>query len=207
MPQPSEEENRTPGEGPDADGLGAELEGFRARLERMVMVRIAPRLRRRVDPADVIQEAFAEVARRMEEFRAKRPLPFFLWVRLIAGQKLAEFHRRHLGAAGRDMGREVTPGNIPAASSASLAERFVDPGPTPQHEASHQETLGRVRRALDELDELERELLALRYFEGLTLEEAALVLGLSPSGVKRRHLSALRALRAELPRQDDMLTP
>lgn len=207
MPTPSDHgEDPKPLHDP-AGTLGPQLEGLRPRLERMVAVRLDPRLRRRVDPSDVIQEAFAEVTRRLEEYRAKSPLPFFLWVRLIAGQKLAQIHRLHLGAAGRDVGREVTPGNIPSANSASLAERFVDPGPSPQSEAAHQEALARVRHALDGLDALERELLALRYFEGLSLEEVALILGLSASTAKRRHLNALRALRAALPHSDDVPTP
>lgn len=193
-----------------AGDIGAQLELFRPRLERMVTVRLDPRLRRRVDPADVIQEAFVEVARRMEEYRAKRPLPFFLWVRLITGQKLLEFHRRHLAAGVRDVGREVTPGSIPSASSASLAERFVDPTPSPANKVARNETLARVRKAIEGLEELDREILALRYFEGLSIEEAATVLELSPSSAKRRHLHALhalRALRAELPHQDDVATP
>lgn len=207
MSRPTEDAEFRSGGRPTAEELGAEFEGFRPRLERMVAVRLDPRLRRRVDPSDVIQEAFAEVTRRLEEYHSKHPLPFFLWVRLIAAQKLVEFHRRHLGAAGRDVGREVTPGSIPSASSASLAERFVDPGPSPQSEAAHQEAFARVHRALDGLEELERELLAMRYFEGLSLEEVALVLGLSASAAKRRHLNALRALRAALPRSDDVPTP
>jgi RNA polymerase sigma-70 factor (ECF subfamily) len=183
------------------------LERFRPRLTRLVTVRLDPRLRRRIDGEDVLQEAFVEVARRLTEYCAKRPMPFFLWVRLITGQKLAEFHRRHLAAAQRDAAREVSPASIPSASSASLAKAFVDPERSPPHKAARREVLGRIRRALERLEELDREVLALRYFEGLSNDEAALVLGLSSSSAKRRHLQALRRMRAELPRADDVPTP
>lgn len=172
----------------------------------MLTVRLDPRLRRRVDPDDVLQEAFVEVSKRLSEYLAKRPLPFFLWVRLLTGQKLNEFHRRHLAAGLRDAGREITPGSMPSASTASLAELFVDPGTSPSQKAARREVLERVRVALEGLEELDREVLALRYFEGLSIEDAAEVLGLSLSSAKRRHLHALRALRAELPRQDDVPT-
>lgn len=187
--------------------LGPVLEGFRPRLERMVTVRLDPLLRRRIDPEDVLQDAFLEISRRLAEFRAKRPMPFFLWVRLLTGQKLAEFHRRHVRAAQRTVAREITPGSIPSASSASLAKAFVDPGRSPAHKAAGREVLARIRSALERLDELDREVLALRYFEGLTNDEAAHVLGLSSSSAKRRHVQALRRLRAELPRADDVPTP
>jgi RNA polymerase sigma-70 factor (ECF subfamily) len=205
--EPPEEREGTTSVPTSAADLGPTLERLRPRLERMVTVRLDPRLRRRVDEEDVLQEAFAEVARRLSEFHERRPMPFFLWVRLLTGQKLAEFHRRHLGAAQRDAGREVTPGNIPSASTVSLARAFVDPGRSPAHRAASREVLARIQAGLERLEVLDREMLALRYFEGLTNDEAALVLGLSSSSAKRRHVQALRHLRAELPRADDVPTP
>jgi RNA polymerase sigma-70 factor (ECF subfamily) len=206
MSTPSSEDREGADPASAAD-LGAVLERFRPKLERMLRLRLDPRLRRRVDPADVLQEAYVEVSRRLQEFLDKRPTSFFLWVRFLTGQKLAEVHRRHLKAAQRSVAREVTPGSIPAASSAHLAERFVDLDRLPAQKAARREVLARVQRAMEELEELDREVLALRYFEGLSGEEAALALGLSPSSAKRRHLQALRRLRAALPRVDDVPTP
>lgn len=173
----------------------------------MLAVRLDPRVRRRVDPDDVLQESFLDVSRRLDEYLAKRPMPFFLWVRLLTGQKLAEFHRRHLDAARRDAGREVTPGSIPAASTVSMAGRFVDPGHSPSEEAARSEVLERVQRALEGLEEIDREVLALRYFEGLSSQEAATVLGISLAGAKKRLVTALDRLRSVLPRPGDVPTP
>ena len=187
--------------------LGARLEQFRPRLERMLDLRLDPRLRRRVDPADILQEAFVEVVKRFDEFRSRRPMPFFLWVRLQTLQTLARVQHRHLGTARRAAGREVTPQSLPAASTFSLAKAFTQPGLSPSKEVARLELLERVRAALDRLDEEDREVLALRYFERLTNEEIAIVLGLTPSGEKKRHARALARLRRELPSAEDVPTP
>lgn len=199
-------ESRDPPE-PRAGNLGALLTRYRPRLERMLALRLDPRVRRRVDPEDVLQEAFLEIASRLDDFLATRPMPFFLWVRLQTGQKLAEFHRRHLEAARRDAGREVTPGSFPSASSASLADRFVDSGRSPFQEAAREEALARIQEKLERMEEIDREILALRYFEGLSSEEAATVLGISLAGAKKRLVTALRRLRLVLPYPGDVPTP
>src|SRR5687767_187110 len=108
-----------PGTNPDdalvraaADGdqasLGLLLNRDRDRLRRMVALRLDWRVQGRVDPSDVIQEAQLEAARRLDEYLDNPTMPFFLWLRLITGQKLAQLHRHHLGAKMRDAGREVS---------------------------------------------------------------------------------------------------
>lgn len=177
--------------------LGALLEEFRPRLERMLELRLDQRLRRRVEVADVLQEAYLDVARRLEEYRATRSMPFFLWVRFLVGQKLLEVHRRHLDTDRRDRNREVSP-QFPAASSASMALALLDPAPSPSEVVARAEEHGRLQEALDRLDENDREVLVLRYFEQLSNEEAAQVLGLTPSGAKQRHLQAMRRIKVAL---------
>jgi RNA polymerase sigma-70 factor (ECF subfamily) len=82
----------------DGRWLGELFERHRGRLEQMVRLRLDRRLQGRLDPADVLQEAYLDVARRFPEYAARRDMPFYLWLRLLTGQKLAELHRRHLGA-------------------------------------------------------------------------------------------------------------
>src|SRR3954469_3174734 len=85
--------------GGDAQALGLLFEHHRGRLEMMVRLRLDRRLQGRIDPADVLQEAYLDVDGRFGEAAAgSRELPFFLWLRLLTVQKLAELHRRHLGA-------------------------------------------------------------------------------------------------------------
>ena len=96
---------------------------YRKRLKQMIRLRLNRRLQSRVDESDILQDAFLEAAQRLPDYLANRPLPFFLWLRHIAGEKLIDSHRRHLGAQMRNAAQEVSlhRGPMPAASSVSLA--------------------------------------------------------------------------------------
>ncbi|MBV8315993.1 MAG: sigma-70 family RNA polymerase sigma factor [Planctomycetaceae bacterium] len=191
----------------DVQALGALFERHRGRLEPMVRLRLDRRLQRRLDPADVLQEVFLDLTRRLPDYLAHPTLPFFLWLRLLTGQKLVDLHRQHLGTKMRDAGLEVAlhRGASPRASSASLAERLLGRLTTASRAAIRAETQLRVQRALDAMDPIDREVLVLRHFEMLSNDEAAQVLGLKPSAASNRHLRALRRLKevlAEIPGLD-----
>jgi RNA polymerase sigma-70 factor (ECF subfamily) len=113
--------------GGDCTALAALFERHRGRLEQMVRLRLDRRLQGRPDPADVLQETDLDVARRFPDHRANPALPFFLWLRLLTGQRLVDLHRRHLGAKMPDAGLEVSlyRGDFPRAPSASLAELLL----------------------------------------------------------------------------------
>ena len=157
---------------PTPANVGALLEGLRPRLERLLALRFDRRLSRRVDPGDVLQETFAEVVQRLDEYLAKGPMPFYLWVRFLTVQKLARVHHRHLGTALRDVRREVTP-RVRARRRARCRWRRPSPSPAPlpSKEIERREMIERVSAALEKLDDDEREVLALRYFERLSNEE------------------------------------
>jgi len=191
----------------DVQALGALFERHRARLELMVRLRLDRRLQRRLDPADVLQEVFLDLTRRLPDYLARPTLPFVLWLRLLTGQKLVDLHRQHLGTKMRDAGLEVALHRAasPRASSASLAERLLGRLTTASRAAIRAETQLRVQRALDAMDPIDREVLVLRHFEMLSNDEAAQVLGLKPSAASNRHLRALRRLKevlAEIPGLD-----
>ena len=110
-------------------GLLSELLGrYRDRLRQMVRLRMDRRMQGRIDPSDVIQEAYFEASRRLAEFLANPTMPFFLWLRFLTGQQLVAAHRRHLGIQARDAKREVSLGGgaFPEATSAALAAQFAD---------------------------------------------------------------------------------
>jgi RNA polymerase sigma-70 factor (ECF subfamily) len=170
------------------------------RLRRMVALRLDPRLRGRVDPSDVLQEAYLDAARGLPDFLREPPLPFFLWLRQLAGTRLAKAHRHHLGTLRRDARREF--GAVPGASSVALADRLVGPGTRPSEAAARAELRARLLDALDRLDPLDREVLTLRHFEHLTNGEAAQALGLTDGAASKRYVRALERLRdvlADLP--------
>ena len=173
---------------------------YRKRLKQMVRLRLNPRLQGRVDDSDVLQEAYLEAARRLPEYLADRPLPFFLWLRHLTGEKLIDAHRRHLGARMRDAAQEVSlhRGPMPAASSASLAAQLLGRLTSPSQAAVKAETRLRVQEVLNRMDPLDREVLALRHFEQLSNAEVAETLGLNESTASSRYLRALKRLKDEL---------
>src|SRR5436190_764968 len=119
------------------------------------------------------QEAYLEVARRLDEYLREPKLPFFLWLRHLTALKLAEVHRRHLGTQLRDADREVTlhRGGLPLADSVSLAAQLLGTLTTPSQAMIKAETRLLVQEALNSMEPIDREVLALKHFEQLSTTE------------------------------------
>src|SRR5947209_12882027 len=183
--------------GGDAEALRALFSRYRDRLKRMVHLRLSRRLQGRVDDSDVLQEACLDVSRKLAEYAADPKLPFYLWLRHMTGLKLVEVHRRHLGTQLRDADREVTlhRGGLPEADSASLAAQLLGTVTSPSEAAIKAEQRLMVQEALNSMDPVDREVLALKHFEQLSVSEIAEVLGLSKAGAGSRYLRAIKRLR------------
>jgi RNA polymerase sigma-70 factor (ECF subfamily) len=186
--------------GGDSAALAELFSRYRRRLRQMVRLRLDRRLQGRVDPSDVLQEAYIDLTQQLPSFLAKPEMPFFLWLRLLTGQRLSRLHRQHLGAAMRDAGREVSlyKGALPQASSASLAAQLLGHFTSASEAAVRAERQLLLQEALNALDALDREIIALRHFEELTNQEAATVLGLSKAAASNRYVRALTRLQATL---------
>lgn len=148
----------------------------------------------------MLQEAYLEIARRATEQAQLQEMPLSLWLRMMTGQKLLEFHRRHLGAQQRDVRREVTlyAGAMPEASSVSLAAFLLGPNPSPSESARRAELQLKLQEMLNSLESIDREVLVLRHFEQLTNNEVVQVLGVSKNAASNRYVRALARLRAVL---------
>jgi RNA polymerase sigma-70 factor (ECF subfamily) len=183
----------------DADARGQLLTRHRDRLRKMVAWRLDRRLAARVDPSDIVQEVLTEADRKLERYLRDRPLPFLPWLRQLAWEHLATLHRRHVRAQRRSVRREE-PGvlALPDESAAMLAERLVDSASSPTQHVVRQELRQRVRTALAQLAERDREVLVLRHLEELSVADTAAVLGISPGATKVRQLRALQRLWALL---------
>jgi RNA polymerase sigma-70 factor (ECF subfamily) len=181
----------------DQEALRQLFSHYRDRLKRMVHLRLSRRLQGRVDDSDVIQEAYLEISKKLPEYVAAPQLPLFLWLRHLTGLKLAEVHRRHLGAQLRDADREVSlhRGGLPEADSVSLAAQLLGKLTTPSQAAIKAEQRIYVQEALNSMDPIDREVLALKHFEQLSTSEIAEVLGLSKAGAGSRYLRAIKRLR------------
>jgi RNA polymerase sigma-70 factor (ECF subfamily) len=181
----------------DEGALAVLVERHRDRLERMVRLRMDRRLQGRVDPADVVQEAYLTVRGKFPHYSADPRLPFFLWLRLEVGQKLVDVHRFHLVDQRRDAGQEVSlhRGALPQVSSLSLAEHLLGKLTTASQAAMRVELKLRVQEALNRMAPHDREVLILRHFEELSNAEAAQVLGIKPSASVNRSVWALKRLK------------
>ena len=191
----------------DESAVAELFQRSRERLLQMVSLRMDRRLQGRLDPSDVLQETYLDFSRRLPDY-AKNPttMPFYLWLRFLTAQRLVDLHRQHLGASMRDAGQEVSlhRGALPRASSVSLADQLLGRRTTASQAAIRAETQIRVQEALNSMDPLDREVLALRHFEMLTNEETAQVLGIKKSAASNRHIRALKRLKEILATYRDL---
>jgi RNA polymerase sigma-70 factor (ECF subfamily) len=187
---------RRAGEG-DPQAIGDLFSRHRERLRRMVQLRMDRRMQGRLDASDVLQEAYLEFSRSLADYLRNPSLPFFLWLRCVTGRKLQALHRKHLGTQVRDAGREVSlhQGALPQASSVSLAAQLLGRHTSPSQAAVRAELQIRIQEALNGMEPIDREVLALRHFEQLSNAETAQTLGLSEGAASNRFLRALRRLK------------
>jgi RNA polymerase sigma-70 factor, ECF subfamily len=179
----------------DREALDRLLERYRPNLHAFVEARLDPKLRARVDPSDVVQEAQLEVVRRMDDFLRRRPMPFHLWVRKTTYERLLNFRRDHRQRARRSVDREVA---LPDPSSLALARPLLAGGPSPSQQLAAREFADRVARAVVQLAEADREILLMRHAEELPYEEIACLLDLSADAARKRYGRALLRLRQVL---------
>ena len=181
----------------DPAAAGDLFAACRDRLKRMVRLRLDRRLQGRLDASDVLQEAFLDVQKKAPDFAAKPDMPAYLWLRLITTERLLILHRHHLGAQMRDAAQEVSlhRGGLPAASTHSLANLLLGRLTSPTQAAIRAERQLRLQEALNGMDALDREILALRHFEELSNSEAATVLELTKTAASNRYIRALKRLK------------
>ncbi len=151
---------------------------FEPRLRRMVSMRIDQRLLSKLDTSDVVQETFIEYSQCIDQYKPLPGLPFYLWLRMLTVRKLSNLQRHFLGTDARDVQREVSAHHGPATSSMSLADFFVQGITSPSQVAIRHELHASIHAALNEMEPIDREILALRHFEQLSNNEAAQVLKL-----------------------------
>ena len=186
----------------DVAALGPLFAHYEDKLRRMVDLRLDQRLKGRVSTSDILQETYIDALKRIEHFRSKPDLPFHVWLRLIVGQRLVDVHRQHMGARMRSAGQEVSldRGHYTNASSVCLAARLAGTEASPSAAAIRGETLAQLEAAVEQMDEIDREVLALRHFEELTNQEVAEVLGIDKSAASKRYVRALERLKDVLSR-------
>lgn len=176
------------------------LERHRGALRKLVQLRLDRKIARRVDASDVVQDVLLEANSRLQEYLANPQMPFHLWLRHLARDRMIDMHRRHRGAQRRSLDRErsLAAPQFGDQSSFDLASQLVASELTPAAASIRRELEQRFLAALDLLDDDDRDILLMRHFEQLGNSEAAEALGLSAAAAGMRHLRALRKLRTIL---------
>jgi RNA polymerase sigma-70 factor (ECF subfamily) len=198
---------RSAGDG-NGEAMGRLLENHRLRLERILQLRLDQRIQSRINPSDVLQETFIEAAQRLKEYLHNPEVPFFIWLRYLANQRLSKLHRYHLGAQSRSAGREVSidQAGFASFSSVILARQLVGQLPSASSTLQKAELRKHLEDVLEGLEPIDREILALRHFEQLTNLECSQVLALTPTTANNRYVRALERLRTKIGGDEDFRT-
>jgi RNA polymerase sigma-70 factor (ECF subfamily) len=178
-------------------GVLGDLFGLhRQRIWRMIRFRMDRRLAARIDPDDVLQEAFLAARTRIDNFLAEPRGSFFVWLRMIALQTLFDQHRHHIGAEMRNAARDVRI-DQPDSSNTSLclAAQLAGTLTSPSQAAAGLELMRQLEQAIASMAALDQEIIAMRHFEDLTNVESAEALGISPTAASNRYVRAIARLK------------
>ncbi|MGE4004163.1 MAG: sigma-70 family RNA polymerase sigma factor [Planctomycetaceae bacterium] len=173
------------------------FEFYRPRLRDMVCLRIGRQLAARLDPSDVLQEAYVDACRRVGGYVQDPKVSAYIWLWGLTRERLMKLQREHLGTQRRTALREL---QLPDRSSLLLARRFLTDALSPSRQYRKQELCQQVQRAIDHLADEDRDIILMRHFEGMSNAQVAEALELSVSGARMRHGRALLRLKEQLVR-------
>ncbi len=180
----------------EAEAFAELFARHRELVRQAVALRLDRRLAARVDASDVVQETYLEALRRLPDYLREPPLPLALWLRWLARERVLMAHRQHLHADRRTVGREAPP--LPAEASSCFVAALLGRERSPSQAAAAAEVTEKLRLALGELDDDERDLILWRHFEHLSNREIARLLGVSEAAAGKRYVRALERLRGRL---------
>jgi RNA polymerase sigma-70 factor (ECF subfamily) len=204
MPAPDEAPERLleRARGVAAAARGRLLEAYRGYLRLLARLQLGRRLRGKVDPSDLVQEAFLEAHRDFAAFHGSTPAELRAWLRRVLAHNLANQVRRYRRTRRRDLRLERELAAELEQSSQALERGLAAAGASPSQQAADREQAVRLADALERLPDDYREVLLLRHFEGLSFPDVARRLGRTVDGVKNvwaRALARLRPLMEESP--------
>jgi RNA polymerase sigma-70 factor (ECF subfamily) len=187
--------------GGDAGAVDRLLTGFREPLRRVIGLRLDPVLARRVDASDIVQDVLIEATQRLREYLKAPNMPFQLWLRHLAQDRIIDTHRRHRLAQRRSVDKEqplARPAWASDESSVGLVAQLIDTERTPASEAIRAELARKLGDAVDQLSHDDREIILMRHTEQLSNQDVAGALGLTEAAASMRYLRALRRLKGVL---------
>ena len=181
----------------DEAALAELFDQHRSRLKRIVDTRMDARVAGRVDASDILQDTFLELSRKLPNFDRANGMSMFVWMRLVATERVIVAHRRHLQAEARDA-RKETPRQSTEASSIFLAQHLIAVFGSAEHRVLRDEMFDVLKQTLAGMDPIDHEIITMRCFEELTNAEAAEALGISQNGASSRFVRAMTRLKKQL---------
>lgn len=184
----------------DSAAVNGLMDRHRDSLRRMVQMRLDHKIQRRVDVSDVVQDVLVEANRRLQDYLANPIMPFHLWLRQIAQDRIIDAHRRHRGSAKRSVDKEqqLVVAAADDHSTMQLVAQLCDPQMTPGAAATQAEMVQAVERAISQLPDQDCEIIIMRHFEQLSNQEIAQALELTEPAASMRYLRAIKRLKAML---------
>ena len=184
-------------QGGDEHALAELFERYRGRLYRIIKVRLDPRLSRRLDVDDILQEVYLDAADRISHYMDNHSGSFFIWLRLIAAQTMANIFRRHLGAKKRDAKMEISlESRRPVGQAGTpVSLQLLSQLTSPSNVAMRDETAKQLEEIIERMKPMDREIIMLRHFELLDNKEVAEVLGIQQKASSIRYIRAIARLR------------
>ena len=164
----------------------------RERLVKIIRFRLDSKLLGRLEPDDVIQDAYVAAWKRIDHFCSSFTGSCFVWLRLVAQQTLVDLQRFHLGSEKRDAGKEIV--KRPSLSSTMTLQLFGHES-SPSQVVIQVDMMDKVDHAIAAMDAVDQEILAIRHFEELSNKETAEVLGISQKASSIRYFRALKRLQ------------
>ncbi len=191
----------------DEDALAELFSKYQPQLKQAIQIRMDRNLQRRERESDILQESFLAAAKDLPRYNEERRVGPYVWLRGIVQQRLVDAFRHH-GRVKRDAHREVSihGGNVSFADSVSLATHLIDDASSPSKAATKAEFQQIIQTALDGMEPVDREIIALRHFEHLKNVDVAEILEMDESTTSSRYLRALKKLKDALFQYPDFFT-
>ena len=166
-------------------------------LYRLIQRRLDHKIRRRISVSDVVQNVLIDANRRLQKYLDDPVMPFRLWLRQIAKDRMIDAYRRHRGSAKRSVDREQ---NLAALrgyddSHADLMPTLADSTKSPEENALREEWAEQIQDSIKLLSERHAEIIMLRNYKGLSNLDISHLLNLSEPAASMRYLRAIRRLR------------
>jgi RNA polymerase sigma-70 factor (ECF subfamily) len=178
---------------------GQSLDRYRNYLRLLARAEIAPCIRRRVEPSDIVQETLAEAFQKREQFRGQTDGEIAQWLRQMLLHNVLDATRA-LRRQKRDVARERRLDSIAHDSSARVGECLMADQSSPSEHLAKIEQVLRIAEAVSQLPPDQQDAVVLHHLHGKSLAELAELLDRSQTavaGLLYRGLKRLRGLLSE----------